>query len=281
MWENYTPSKPLPVEGGIKSHSRKGEFTKSWWGKRWIDALESFEDAKRLTRGRSYARKGQVLDIHVSKGSFSADVQGSRKEPYQVTIEMEELSESAWQLVLEALAKKAIYTAELLAGKLPQDIEVLFQEVRVPLLPSSYADLSTDCSCPDWSNPCKHVAAVLYLLAEELDRDPFLLFHLRGMERETFLNKLEALSFDTSLPIKKELEKAAPLSSDPETFWTQGKIDEEWLTGGFEKPPQEGTLLKSLGKFPFWRGEKDLPTALAALYKEASRKGLELLDPKD
>lgn len=282
VWEKYKRSKPRSVEGGIKLRSRKDMISNNWWGKRWIEALESFEDAGRLSRGRSYARKGQIVDIHIAKGKIVAKVQGSRAKPYQVTIELENLTPQAWNLVIDALAHNALCIARLLAGELPKEIEGIFQEVNILLLPSHYADLSTDCTCPDWSNPCKHIAAVLYLLGEEFGRDPFLLFKVRGMERETFLRKLEEISSIDNHLVESEdlLDESAFLSVEGE-FWSGNDMPLDWLANAFMKSTQNATILKSLGKFPFWRGEEDLVTCLEPIYSHATQFALELLLEQD
>ena len=168
----YTPSRPLDARGGIKSQARRGAFGESWWARRWIAVLETFHIGARLQRGRSYARSGQALSIDIEKGIVRAKVQGSRPRPYDVTIKMKQLVDAQWKKLEKTLVGKPIYAASLLAGEMPQDIEEAFKQAGVPLFPETSRDLATDCSCPDWSNPCKHIAAVYYLLGEEFDRDP-------------------------------------------------------------------------------------------------------------
>ncbi len=186
----FKPSKPCAAKGGIKAQSKRGTFGESWWAKRWNSVLESFDIGARLGRGRSYARKGQVLSIQIEKGLVRAKVQGSRPKPYDVAIQAKTLTPEDWQTVAEALAQQAIFAAKLLAGEMPQDIERTFEQCGLSLFPSQLGDLSTKCSCPDWSNPCKHIAAVYYLIGEEFDRDPFLIFTLRGLTQEELLDLL-------------------------------------------------------------------------------------------
>jgi uncharacterized Zn finger protein len=128
-------------------------------------------------------RKGQVRSIEEAKGGIHARVQGSRPSPYKATIRVSPLSEAQWEKVIKALAEQAIFTAQLLAGEMPQDIEQAFRPAGVSLFPDKRDDLETNCSCPDWSNPCKHVAAAHYILGERFDEDSFLLFRLRGHTR--------------------------------------------------------------------------------------------------
>lgn len=182
-WPRYEPSRPVAVDG-IRAKSQRGKFVKNWWADRWIKALRPLMDSARLSRGRRYARGGQVLEINIQPGAVTARVQGSRRKPYKVRIELQPLSDAQWDKVLDALAGQAIFAAQLLNGEMPTDIEQVFDAVHVALFPTSRNDLVTQCSCPDWANPCKHIAAVYYLLGERFDADPFLLFTLRGRDQD-------------------------------------------------------------------------------------------------
>lgn len=184
------PSRPRPVEGGLKARSRRGAIGETWWSRRFIDLLESFRLGGRLDRGRRYARAGQVLDLQVAAGLVSARVQGSRVRPYRVRLETPVLAAPDWERVEQAMAGRAAFAARLLAGEMPHDIEEAFAAAGVSLFPASPRNLASSCSCPDWSNPCKHVAAVYYLLAEAFDDDPFLVLAWRGRDREQLLDAL-------------------------------------------------------------------------------------------
>jgi uncharacterized Zn finger protein len=183
------PKKP-PPERGIRM--KKAGTT--WWGQRWIAALESVMrgDSSRLARGRTYARAGRTHDLVVKAGKVAAKVTGSRARPYQITIKLTALSAPAWKKAIDGLAQKAQFSAELLAGQMPQAIDEVFVEAGASLFPERRADLETSCSRPDWGDPCKHVAATHYVLGEALDRDPFLLFELRGRTKEQVLDALRA-----------------------------------------------------------------------------------------
>ncbi len=280
MWyRDYYPrfpkSKPRAAKGGIKAQSKT--FGKSWWAKRWIEVLESFQLGARLGRGRSYARNGQVLDIKIDKGKVTAKVQGSRPQPYQVAIKVKSLVEADWKTVGKVLASQAIFAAKLLGGEMPQDIETAFAEAKVSLFPGSTKDLDTDCSCPDWSNPCKHVAAVYYLIGEEFDRDPFLLFKLRGQSREELM---KVLGQGGGKPEKaktrgKQEAAAEPLPAEPNLFWNGTPLPADFF-GPVECPPVAAALPKKLGNLPFWRGQELFLDALEPVYREAGRRGLEV-----
>ena len=277
------PSRPREARGGIKAHSRRGAFGRSWWARRWLDALERLDLGGRLTRGRSYARRGQVLDIAIEEGCVRASVQGSRKDPYAVTMRVRPLSAVAWREVGESFRREARFAAKLLASEMPEDVEEAFASARVSLFPAERRDLATECSCPDWSNPCKHIAAVYYLLGEEFDRDPFLLFQLRGLSREGLLALLDRPApartrasrgrRDRPGPAVAATGPIDPLPADPAAFWS----------GGEAPPPEQvhvpeatAALLRRLGPFPFWRGRAPLASALEPAYARASARALDV-----
>jgi uncharacterized Zn finger protein len=189
-WEQWPPSRPRRVEGGIKAQSKRGSIGEQWWSRRFIDVLESYGMSGRLARGRSYARAGQVLDFQLSQGKVTAQVQGSRVRPYQVRIGVLPLTTAQWRRVQERLASQALFRAKLLAGEMPHEIEEVFAACGTPLFPRLATDLDMHCSCPDWEVPCKHLAAVCYVLAEEFDRDPFAMLAWRGKGRDTLLAAL-------------------------------------------------------------------------------------------
>lgn len=195
MSDRYFPfpaSGPRRVEGGIRARSARGAIAQTWWSERFIALLEGMPGlGGRLARGRTYARKGQVMSLEVGPGSVSAVVQGSRARPYRVRVGATAFGKAEWAAVEEALAGDAWFLARLLAGEMPEDIEEVFAGVGLSLFPTA-DDLSMDCSCPDWSVPCKHLAATFYLLAESFDEDPFRILAWRGRTREDLLGNIDA-----------------------------------------------------------------------------------------
>jgi uncharacterized Zn finger protein len=186
------PSRPLPVEGGLKARSTRGAIGQTWWSGRFIGVLESIIVGGRLGRGRNYARRGQVISLDVAPGLVSALVQGSRVQPYRVRVGLAAFPERVWAKLERALAESAWYSAKLLAGEMPEDIEDVFGKLGLALFPASSDELAMHCSCPDWEVPCKHIAAVFYLLAEAFDEDPFRILAWRGRDREELLAGLHA-----------------------------------------------------------------------------------------
>lgn len=281
----YPPSRPRAARGGIKAQSKRGTFGESWWARRWIEVLEGFQLGARLHRGRAYARRGQVLSIDIGKGTVSAQVQGSRPDPYRVQIAVKTLSKAEWKRLARALGRQAVFTAKLLAGRMPGEIEKVFETASLSLFPSRSGDLQTECSCPDWANPCKHIAAVYYLLGEEFHRDPFLIFRLRGIEREELIGLIGDQGTSKRKGAAKKLTQVqadsaeeAPevaLPAEPDAFWGKEGTRGEFL-GEVRLPPVNAALLKRLGSFPFWRGEEDFADVLEKVYREAGVAGLDV-----
>ncbi|MGW2624854.1 SWIM zinc finger family protein [Micromonospora taraxaci] len=184
--------RPRRVDGGLRARSARGAIGRSWWSRRFLEVLESFALGTRLTRGRSYARAGQVLTLDIEPGRVSAVVQGSRPQPYQVSIALRPFPDALWSRIEEELAGQAFFSARLLAGDLPDELEELFVAASAPLFPAGVDELTQRCNCPDFAVPCKHLAATFYLLAEAFDADPFELLHWRGRSRAELLDELRA-----------------------------------------------------------------------------------------
>jgi uncharacterized Zn finger protein len=187
----------------------------------------------RLSRGRSYARAGQVLDFELAQGRVTARVQGSRAVPYKIRIGVLPLTTPQWRRVEEALGAQALFRAKLLAGEMPPEIEDVFADCGTPLFPRSVRDLEMSCSCPDWEVPCKHLAAVCYVLAEAFDDDPFGVLAWRGRGREELLGSLRRLPPAASAEARPligapVIDVAAPPLAEclrdrgPEGFWSPG-----------------------------------------------------------
>ena len=185
-------SGPIAVEGGVKAKSKRGAIGEQWWSRRFIAVLESYGAGMsgRLQRGKNYARRGQVIEFSLAAGKVAARVQGSRPQPYQVSITVAPLTTAQWRAVESRLAAQALFRARLLAGEMPAEIEQVFADAGTPLFPESARDLAMHCNCPDWGVPCKHLAAVCYVLAEAFDDDPFAMLAWRGRTRADLLAAL-------------------------------------------------------------------------------------------
>ena len=191
-WADAAATRPIRVTGGIQINSTRGTVARTWWSKRFLSVLEQIGVGGRMARGRAYARQGQIVSLDVDAGGAVAKVQGSRPRPYAVRVGVPAFGKGEWAEVAEAMVADASLTAALLAGEMPHGIEELFTQVGLSLFPAHARDLALDCTCPDQAVPCKHLAAVCYVLAERFDADPFAMLALRGRDRETLLADLRA-----------------------------------------------------------------------------------------
>jgi uncharacterized Zn finger protein len=168
------------------------QFGEHWWSKRLITVLESFGYGPRLARGRGYARSGAVQELEIRPGEVYASVQGSRRRPYSVTIEIDVLQAEQWNRVERQLAGRVDLLSALLDGQMPEHIEDAFHDTGLTLFPTR-REFVADCTCPDMANPCKHIAATCYVLADRLDEDPFALLAWRGRRKTELMRRIESL----------------------------------------------------------------------------------------
>jgi uncharacterized Zn finger protein len=291
-WWHYEPADPLEVEGGITARTRHGRFGRKWWGRRWVETLESFDIGARLGRGRSYARQGQVASLKIGAGEVVAEVQGTRRRPYEVRIALRAFSDAQWKKVIDRLRRAPAEVGLLINGEMPEHLEEIFAGEGLSLFPSKSKDLGTDCSCPDWSNPCKHIAAVYYLLADVFDDDPFFLLRLRGMDRRQLLEQLSGVA-----PTVSRHDEAAPehaprpvgpaLPTTTGAFWSQmsgsglpailppeesAEDAAEYVTEEADVPP---ALLVRLGRPPLWQSAQSFTDTLHRHYRQAEDTAME------
>lgn len=282
----YERSQPLPADG-IQARSRRGAIGEKWWSRRFIEQVESFGVGSRLKRGRNYARAGQVVELEVEPGVVLAKVQGSRYSPYRVRIRTKVLSESQWRRAEKAMAAQALPLASLLAGEMPQDVEELFASCKLTLFPGSRRELTSTCTCPDGENPCKHIAATYYILAERFDEDPFLIFAWRGREQDELVERLRARRGAGSRgggmgtrpeQARRPPESGPPLSSQLDSFWSSGpELDALHVSPLAGEAPD--ALLRQLGPAPVDAAGRNLTELLTPAYvtlaQAAERKALD------
>ena len=280
----YEPAEPYPVKDGIKAHSQSGSFTKNWWARRWIQSLTQLMDSSRLSRGKQYARAGQVISIEVNPGLILAQVQGTRPQPYRQRIEIREFTASEWERALAYLASQALFSAQLLNGEMPQNIEEAFARAGLNLFPATANELVMSCTCPDWARPCKHLAAVLLLVGESLDDDPFLLFVMRGRNRDQIMSALRDrraalaagdLREATASGRDREAGQAAAetLEERASRFWKMG--DAGPVPIHVQAPEVEMELIKLLG-IPSFLEDEALLAELSQVYRRVTAKALDV-----
>lgn len=272
-WERHGPRLP---SHGIKAHTRRGAFGKSWWASRWIAALERLDISPgRLSRGRTYARVGQVISLDIGRGRVQAIVQGSRADPYTVHVQFRQLTDKEWDRVVDAMAAQALYAARLLSGEMPEQIEEVFADVGTSLFPKEQDDMHTTCTCPDVANPCKHIAAVHYLLGERFDEDPFLMFLLRGRSQEEIVAALRARRVGPETESPTEVDQASELEVDLENFWTVPPHTDE-VALHFALPESDALAVKRLGPPPFVRDQVSFTYVMERLYQQIGEYALML-----
>ena len=276
------------------------QFSRTWWGKRFIEALEEFSDSARLGRGRSYASNGKILEYKIDKNKIDAKVRGSinpyfgvYKEPkYNTTIEIIPIDKKSWSKAINYISSKASFISKLLMNEVPENIESAFADLGLHLLPHSQKDFKTNCSCPDWSNPCKHIAGVYYLVAAQLDHNPFLLFELRGLSKDELQAELaksplgKALSSeltDKEIPLVSatsyytKLEKIAVTEQvSSREFW----LSKKRLPSNVEVAEQASIpaiVIKKQGEPPFWRKDTSFISVMEELYQRVRTKNREVM----
>jgi uncharacterized Zn finger protein len=274
------------------------QFSRTWWGQRFIEALERFTDPGRLGRGRSYASNGRILDYKLANGTVSARVRGSinpyfgvYKEPiYKTSITIQAISASDWTKVINRLAARADLVTKLLMNEMPDTIEEVFSELHLHLLPYSESDFITDCTCPDYSNPCKHIAGVYYLLASALDNDPFLMFELRGLSRENL--RIELARTPLGQILATALVESDVAVEPVEAYYTRPSQNtapitshKEFWTGAKRLPPSTppvrtsvpALLIKKQGDYPpFWDKDVSFINVMEELYERVRTKNRQM-----
>ena len=230
--------------------------SREWWAQRWVDVLESFGWRRRLERARNYARQGNVLALEFDGPHVSALVQGTAPEPYQVSLSLDPFSDEQWSYVIETMSQRAIFSAKLLAGEMPQNIEEVFTNNGLSLFPLTRFDIHSKCSCPDPANPCKHIGAVYYLLGDRFSEDPFVLFQLRGRTQEEIIAALRQMRSSNGEANNETATAETTTASDrpsaplqPEQFWRYTEQLEPSLVV-IAPPPSTETVLDILGPIP-------------------------------
>jgi uncharacterized Zn finger protein len=270
------------------------------WSTRWLAMLKAMGLDTHLDWGRRYARRGRVQDLDVQVGRISARVQDREMGDCTVTIELNRLSDLEWERATDTLSSQAIFAAQLLAGELPGDIEQVFAQVGVKLLPAGAYELESHCSCcPSWQQPCQHATAVFYLIGEMLDEDPWLIFRLRGRDRQQILQALRqrrsdagsGYANDASETLGATLREAQSphrissfIQPDQEVPSLVDQMEEFWgtirqlesLHHHIAPPLIEQALLRRLGPPPFAAESLETYDQLKRIYRQVSKEALKL-----
>jgi uncharacterized Zn finger protein len=277
------------VHSGAHGHAKPKPKTlgTTWWGQRWIEAIErsSRDVVARLGKGRAYARDGHVHGLKIVPGKVTATVTDDELDSYAVSLNLDVFEAAVWNQILQAMSQQALFAAQLLNGEMPKDADRLFRSCGKSLFPANSHDIDADCGCDDWSSPCKHVAATHYVLGEALDRDPFLLFELRGRTKEQVLAGLNQLRAHTgnqevgAAPAALELLPTAhvvALSSLPAQNFESGATALPAMSFNFDSAPVPGALLRSLGRPSSWQVNEPPQDLFGPALQHARRLAVEL-----
>ena len=269
---------------------------RQWWVQRWLELLDSYRFKKRLERARNYAREGHVLSMEFNNAEVIAKAQGSEAEPYQVLLNLDPFTNEDWSYIINTLAEKALYSAQLLAGQMPESIEQVFIKNGLNLFPYTLTDIRSRCSCPDKANPCKHIGAVYYQLGDRLSEDPFVMFQLRGRSKTQLLAALRQQRSQPpeltpmATPIPLEPDPVAPPSTtvtpvkptktktenlqDLAKFWDYDEPLDPSLVA-IAPPTDLKNSLDLLGMMPLPKEEaQEVKQFLQPLYQTVSQKAL-------
>lgn len=255
-----------------------------WWVERWLDLLASYRFKKRLERGRSYAREGNVLSMEFANSRAKAEVQGSDDKPYRVSLSLDSFSNEDWNFVITKMSEKAVFSAQLLAGEMPETIEAVFTASGLSLFPFTLNDVRSRCNCPDKANPCKHIAAVYYQLADRFSEDPFIIFQLRGRTKNQIIERLRQIRSQKAKKTPKpaqpatiaklNLTVAQDANAEPKGFWQYNEPLESNLVA-IVPPMEQKTPLDILGEMPLPPTEADaVQQYLTQVYQTAAQQAL-------
>ena len=234
------------TNSGITAIGDDGLGQQPWWVEQWMELINGYRFKKRLERAWGYAREGNVTSIRFEGRRVHARVQGTGEDPYKVKLWLDVLNYEDWGYVLEALAQKARWSAQLLAGIMPSDIERAFAASGKRLFPFKLQEVRSECTCPDKANPCKHISAVYFLMGDRFSEDPFVLFQLRGRNRAKLL---EDLAERRQQLLSKLAEQASADGDDASTEETAAL------------PPHPAVLDPAL----WWRYERNLDGDLVVI----------------
>ena len=264
---------PIPVRGGIHAQSVRPQAARKWWARRWLGFMEELKMGARLGRGRSYALSGQVISVDVRPGVCEAVVQGGGSEPYRCELKFDVMPTRARREILAKLHARPLLVAQLLVRNLPEDVDLLFRAAGYPLVPTLANSFESSCSCPDYANPCKHIAAVLFLLTEAFEQDPVRLLTLRGITREDLIGGEVSKPETAAPPSRQAVKRSTRQTAEP--FW--GAAPE--MAPDFGPAPSSGAqapLVRRLGAIPFWRGEQRFLEAMGQCGDRSAAAGLRI-----
>ncbi len=275
------------------------KMARTWWGEKFLDVLSISMDIGRLKRGRSYAGPSRILEFDIRDHRVTAKIRGNinpyfevyREPEYKVAVNLKCISMTDWERIVEQISRNAAFVSQLLMDEMPSAIEDVFEQRNLYLLPRKRTDLVSKCTCPDYVSPCKHVAGVYYKIASLLDRDPFLLFQLRGMKFDILHEKLSATPLGKTLIEQQEKEeltveyhthrytlpsKETRKNTNLNTFWQGDRPVPQVISAGDATTP--AILIKRGGEYPaFWQRDISFVEVMESVYSRVNSKNKTIL----
>lgn len=246
------------------------QYGTTWWGQQWLNALSGIDYSNRLPRGRTYANKGAAYDIEISGNKITAKVKGSRPRPYKVNISMPVFTGKERLELLGLITDNPLILSQLLNRELPSTLHDACSKKGIRIFPRSWNDLNGGCSCPDWAVPCKHMAAVLYLVANEIDKNPFLVFDLHDFD---IIKGLEGIGYT----VAEEQEAVIPHFKNLTENWDSAEVDFEWDAMAYQAldftkiPACRENLMTILTDQPVFFPQGKFKPLLDKTYKDTAR----------
>lgn len=260
----------LPVSKKITLQSQYGPVGKNWWATRFVSVLEEYGENGRLTRAKHCARNGFGNNIRIGPGEVSMGILCTGSAARPVGLLFPRFSTEVWDTVINTITNDAALTGSLITGEFSRDLVDTLEQKEIFLIPDQYRSVRAYCHCSDDQNPCIHIAAAWYFLAEILDEDPWMLFLLHGMRREEVMSRVQTIRHQASHPAfaSDEIPETERETGIPEMYDTRSFFS---CIGEREKalclvPERKVSPIRLLGPAPYRLGGKNLLERIEDLY---------------
>ena len=253
----------------------------NWWATAWVEKMQRLAEPSRFADGMAHLRGNLVQRCRLEGRTVIATVQGRQEQPATVRITFDAFSREQWAELLANLRDARSVASSLAAGELPLEVQTAFTKAKLRFMPERFVDLHLECLCADWLKPCKHMVAAWLKFGRDFERDPLLLFELRGMARSAFFDLLRGEGTVAPEPNdapEEEFEEAAvavrleALPADPDIYWAETAVPAIAPQAG-ERRLMDEDLFAKLGSAPFqnWQTvEPQLHRVYDAVFEFAS-----------
>ncbi|MCY4328606.1 MAG: DEAD/DEAH box helicase [Endozoicomonadaceae bacterium] len=239
----------------------------TWWGAQWLHAFKGIDYTNRIPRGHTYAGNGSVQEINMEGCAVNACVKGSRRKPYDIEIKLPAFNSQQQTIIVNTVSQSPPVLSKLINRQLPNSLLSLLEKEDIYLFPKSWDDMQASCSCPDWAMPCKHIAAVIYLIASEIDKNPFTVFHLHDMSLPEAIEKrtgLNVVSLDKPPKYADKWQKTPLENNTSSTDHAPDALDLTLI------PPMQERIFTILPEISLFY-HTDFRKIMADVYKRAAK----------